>query len=397
MPNLIKTGNFAGIPVNDAFAKAAERQSPIIYHLPVISWPSGCCRRHLLLWGAYSPGQMITGPVKAKADVLVVLYTDQETMALLDVFTGNSAWDSAAAKKQWCPYGHNFAKFKGLIRDVNANNALKSGAFGYLIAMKIGSKNVVFYKTELHPKQDGPGMPFVPVMQQLIGELSPKLVVTTGTAGAIGSRMDCGDVAVCTGARLHLQKEYPKYQQMNILSTGDTEISNSVSFDSQYIQYAGTHFTKLSLPGLDQCYQRLQTTPGYTFIGKNTIPCAIYAAGHNPVPGPQPMDIVSADYMTTDDSSNAEHLQTLGIMNDTDDAFLAYAISQMSAGKRPDWISVRNASEPQMEHSPFPDSTSQNSIIDILKDMAGTVYCGIYQYCTTLNSAFAVWGVVAGY
>jgi hypothetical protein len=27
--------------------------------------------------------------------------------------------------------------------------------------------------------------------------------------------------------------------------------------------------------------------------------------------------------------------------------------------------------------------------------MAGTVY-GIYQYCTTLNSAFACWGVIAG-
>jgi hypothetical protein len=107
------------------------------------------------------------------------------------------------------------------------------------------------------------------------------------------------------------------------------------------------------------------------------------------------MDIVSADYMTTDDNNNSEGLQTLGIMNDTDDAFAFYAISKISAATQPKCISVRNASEPQMVHSPFPSTTSPAEIINILKNMAGTIY-GIYQYCTTLSSAFACWGVIAG-
>ena len=96
-----------------------------------------------------------------------------------------------------------------------------------------------------------------------------------------------------------------------------------------------------------------------------------------------------------DDNNNSEGLQTLGIMNDTDDAFLFYAISEIAASKRPKCISGRNASEPQMIHAPFPDTTKPSQIIDILKGMAGTIY-GVYQYCTTLNSAFACWGVIAG-
>ena len=315
-------------------------------------------------------------------------------MALLDALTGNADWNTTV-QNEWCEYGHNFSKFKSSIANLHANDCLANGAFGRLSAMKIGTKRVVLYKSELHPKQDGTGLPFVPVVQQLIGELAPKCVITTGTAGAIGDRIACGDVAICKASRLHVQKTYPKFKDIDTLSADDTELTSPATFDPQYVQYAATHFTKLSLPGLQQCYARLQSTPGYTFVPQSTLASSIYVTGVNSVPGPQPMDIVSADYMTTDDNNNSEKLQTLGIMNDTDDAFVFYAINRMAAAKRPNCISVRNASEPQMVHSPFPATTSSSEIINILKNMAGTVY-GIYQYCTTLNSAFACWGVIAG-
>lgn len=345
--------------------------------------------------GKYAPGTKITKALSLSADVLIILYTDQETMALNDVMTGNSAWDTSA-KADWCPYAHNFDKFKPLISNTNANDTLASGAFGLLSAMNIAGKRVVLYKSELHPKQDGLGLPFVPVIQQLISELAPDLVITTGTAGAIGGRINCGDVAICSAGRLHCQRNYPKYPAIATMTADNTELTSApIKFDQKYLQYAATHLTSLSLPGLDQCYQRLRAIPGYSFVERNTLAPAIYQSGLNPVPGPEPMVILSADYMTTDDTSNAEHLQPLGIMNDTDDAFVFFAISQLPAAKRPQCLSVRNASEPQIEHSPFPSSTSPADVVDILKNIAGTIY-GIYQYCTTLNSAFACWGVVAG-
>jgi len=391
--NLLKSGPFAGIKANDTFALAAQRQATVIYRLPTVSWPVRLQPTSIPL-GGYAPGTKITSAVSASADVLLVLYTDQETMALLDVLTGNPDWNPKI-QSEWCEYGHNFAKFRSLIANVHANDALANGAFGRLSAMKIGGERVVLYKSELHPKQDGTGLPFVPVIQQLIGELAPKYVVTTGTAGAIGSRVKCGDVTICTSSVLHVQKTYPDFPKVDTLSADHTLLTSAATFDPQYVQYAATHFTKLSLPGLEQCYRRLQSIPGYSFVPESTLAPSIYVTGVNPVPGPQPMDVVSADYMTTDDNNNAEGLQNLGIMNDTDDAFVFYAISQMPPSKRPKCISVRNASEPQMVHSPFPATTSSTEIINILKDMAGTVF-GIYQYCTTLNSAFACWGVIAG-
>jgi hypothetical protein len=391
--NVLKSGPFAGVKANDTFALAAQSQSPIIYPLPSVPWPTNLQPTSMPL-GKYAPGTKITSAVSASADVLVVLYTEQETMALLDVLTGSPDWN-AKTQSEWCEYGHNFDKIKSSIANLHANDALADGAFGRLSAMKIAGKRVVLYKSELHPKQDGTGLPFVTVMQQLIGELAPKYVITTGTAGAIGGRVKCGDVTICTSSMLHVQQTYPKFPKIDTLSADHTPLTSAATFDPQYVQYAATHFTKLSLPGLEQCYTRLQSTPGYSFVPQNTLPSSIYVTGVNPVPGPQPMVTVSADYMTTDDNNNSEGLQNLGIMNETDDAFVFYAISQMPPAKRPPCLSVRNASEPQMVHAPFPATTSPAEIINILKNLAGTVF-GIYQYCTTLNSAFACWGVIAG-
>jgi len=389
---VFKSGPFRGVSVNDAFARAASAQNPVIVTLGSIPWPTGLAPTPAAL-GAYQPGTKITGPLNVKADVLIVLYTEEETSALLEVFTQNNDW-SATRKKQWCEYAHNFAKFKSTIQGIDGDTALEQGSFGYLSALTIGAQKVVLFKSELHPKQNGLQLPFIPVLQQLITELAPQLIISTGTAGAIGSTLNCGDVAICSAARFHVQSTYTHFPAINSMSVSKTQLSNSITVATKYLNYATANLTKLSLPGLQQCYTKLQQLPGFTFVRKNTRTPNIYAIGSTPVPGPEPMDIVSADYLTVDDNHDAEGLQALGVMNDTDDAFLFYGISQMSAPK-PQWLSVRNASEPQIVAQPFPTGTSPTKIIDTLKGVAGSIY-GIYQYCTTLNSAFACWGVIAG-
>src|SRR5271170_804446 len=113
-------------------------------------------------------------------------------------------------------FAHNFANFRASITDIGQDNALKHGIFGYLSAMKIGNRRVVLYKSELHPKKDGPQLPFIPVMQQLINELQPAVVISTGTAGAIGSTLNCGDVTVTSAARFHCDTAYPAMPQINV-------------------------------------------------------------------------------------------------------------------------------------------------------------------------------------
>lgn len=387
-----KSGTFKGVDINDAFARTASQQQPVMIKLGAVPWPSGLAPAPTAL-GKYAAGAKITGPLQAQADALIILYTEPETQALLDVFTQNNGW-GPARWKTWCGYAHNFASFKGSIEGINGDAALEDGIFGYLSAFKIGSKNVVLYKTELHPKQNGPQLPFVPVLKQLISELAPSLVISTGTAGGIGSHINCGDVAITSQARFHVQTQYPTQPQIDKMSASKTLLTNSVAFNPQYTTYAASNFTQLSMNGLLQCYNRLEKLNGYSFVRKPAQPPAIYVTNQNPAPGPQPMAIVSADYLTVDDNNDSEGLQPLGIMNDTDDAFVFYAISQIP-GTQPKWLSVRNASEPQIVCKPFAAGTSPTTIVDTLKGIAGNIY-GIYQYCTTLNSAFACWGIVAG-
>jgi hypothetical protein len=380
--NVFQSGPFTGVDVTDAFALAALSETPVTVKLSSVPWPANLAPTHAPL-GTYSPGQPITNAVTASVDALILLYTEFETSALLDVFTGDPTW-TPARTATWNPYGHNFDHFKPSIEHIDGNVALSSGYFGYLSAVKIGSHTVALYKSELHPKANGPALPFIPVVAQLISELAPRLVISTGTAGGIGSQIQCGDVVITNSARLHLRSTYPAFPNLDALSKTHTQLTNTVQVNDTYVQYAAQHLTELSLPGLAQCYAKIGTKPGYTFLKTNMTAPSIYLAGTNPVPGPEPMDVVSADYLTVDDVHDSEGLEALGIMNDTDDAFAFYAISTLPTAKQPPWLSVRNASEPQIVGP-----------VDKLASLAGAIY-GVYQYCTTLNSAFACWAVVAG-
>jgi hypothetical protein len=388
-PTKFVSRSFVGVAKTDSFKVAAQNESPVVFKLPSFSFPAGL-KPTPGSFSGLTPGKTVTTALSEPCDVLVLLYTEYEIMALLDVFTGNSSWDESR-QKTWYGYGHNYSTFKSMIED--GDDATDAGIMGFLYPMKIGNVNVVLYKSELHPKGNGPQVPFIPVIKQLAGELAPKLVISTGTAGAIGSHIQCGDVAITNSARFHLQKTYSgPLAGLNQLSKNQTQLQSSPPVNDQYIKYAAQNFTKLSLPGLQQCYQKIGTGAQYSFLKKNTSAPSIYVTNINPAPAPQPMDIVSADYLTVDDSTNYEKLQSQGIMNDTDDAFAFFALSELPAAKQPQWLSVRNASEPQVVD---PGLSQQSSPAKALSSLAGAIY-GVYQYCTTLNSAFACWGVIAG-
>lgn len=65
---------------------------------------------------------------------------------------------------------------------------------------RIGSKKVLCFKSNLHMNTDGPDLPLADLWKQVIADVKPKLIITTGTAGAIGAPMKLGDVLVATSA-----------------------------------------------------------------------------------------------------------------------------------------------------------------------------------------------------
>ena len=141
----------------------------------------------------------------------------------LDVFTGNNDW-SASRRDTWYPYAHNFASLAKIIQGINDSFALKNGFFGYLNAVTIGGQKVVIYKTELHAKVNGNKLPIIPVIQQLVTELQPSLVISTGSAGGIGGVLNCGDVAVTSSAQFSCHYSVPNVSGDQFPESGKDDV-----------------------------------------------------------------------------------------------------------------------------------------------------------------------------
>src|SRR5947207_1082757 len=131
-----------------------------------------------------------------RADVLVVTWTVDEGHALSRVLTPGK--DS---RNDYLPYTHNFAAVSSKMR--KGCPALQAGRLGAYWTTTIKGNKAVIFKSDSHLSQDtnklpsgGGTLPNSDVWKQIIEEVRPKLVVTTGTAGGIGTECEVGDVVV---------------------------------------------------------------------------------------------------------------------------------------------------------------------------------------------------------
>src|SRR5262249_4493342 len=98
-------------------------------------------------------------------------------------------------------YTHNFAAISAKMR--KGCPALEAGRLGAFWTTTIGSKKAVGFKSDSHLSQDikklptgNETLPNFDLWKQIIGEVRPKLVITTGTGGGIGPQCEVGDVIV---------------------------------------------------------------------------------------------------------------------------------------------------------------------------------------------------------
>jgi hypothetical protein len=138
-----------------------------------------------------------------RADVLVVTWTVDEGHALSRVLTPGK--DS---RNDYFSYAHNFATISKKMR--KGCPALLAKRLGAYWTTAIGDKSVVVFKSDSHMSQDGPKLPNIDVWRQIIQEVRPKLVITTGTAGGIGKQFEVGDVIVSPIVRFDCLTKFKK-------------------------------------------------------------------------------------------------------------------------------------------------------------------------------------------
>jgi nucleoside phosphorylase len=165
-----------------------------------IPWPKGLEPK---------TGQTPSGSPNSKlpeADVLVVTWTVDEGHALSRVLTPGK--DS---RNDYRPYKRNYATItRGMSRGAPAVKSKRLGAYW---TTTIGRKKVLVLKSESHLSQDThksfPKSGILPnalFWKQIIEDVKPKLVISTGTGGGIGKQFKVGDVVVSSVVRFDSQK-----------------------------------------------------------------------------------------------------------------------------------------------------------------------------------------------
>jgi hypothetical protein len=185
--------------------------------LPAISWP----RPEL----APRPEPLnVTSPDEELPSVewLVITWTKDEHKALRRAFTPTVKIDD------WFKYTHNF---EALIPDIRPGApARRLQRIGSYYKVKIGNKDVLCFKSELHLNQDGKKLPLKKMIEQLIEETNAKNVLSIGTAGGVADGDELGDVVVSNSALFNLKDEFKNevFNNKNFQSSWDI---NETLFD----------------------------------------------------------------------------------------------------------------------------------------------------------------------
>ena len=314
-----------------------------------IPWPNGLAPQT-----GNAPSGTSASPLP-EADVLVVTWTVDEGHALSRVITPGK--DS---RNDYRSYTHNFAAVSSKMR--NRCPAIKAKRLGVYWTTKIGGKSVVVFKSDSHMSRDGPQLPNIDVWSQIISEVKPKLVITTGTAGGIGKDFEVGDVVVSPIVRFDCTAKFK-----------NKRIGGEPIATSHYSSVAAkaTHFASA---------RALFKANAGQLPKDNTRPPKIVKVS----PSKLASSVVTTDFFGFDTSNDHYHLQGLGGVSEMGDAVLGLVAEQMGADA-PRWVAVRNVSDPQIKA----EGTLKEQAA-----LAAQIYKGFGRW-STVCSAIVCWALIA--
>jgi len=309
-----------------------------------IPWPKGLAPQT-----GSTPSGGTAAPLP-KADVLVVTWTVDEGHALSRVLTPGK--DS---RNDYRPYTHNFSSISQKMR--KGCPALQAGRLGAFWTTKIADKRVVVFKSDSHMSQDGPKLANEDVWRQIITEVNPELVITTGTAGGIGKQFEVGDVIVSPIVRFDCISKF----------------KSEPFHDAHYSSAAAK-------PKFFASANKLFKANAGQLPRDNTRPPKIVRVS----PTTLKSSVVTTDFFGFDTSDNHYKLQGLGDVSEMGDAVLGLVASQMGKSA-PRWLAVRNVSDPQIKAE---GTLRQQAAV------AAQIYKGFGRW-SSVCSAIVTWALIA--
>jgi hypothetical protein len=273
-----------------------------------VPWPKGLAPKT-----GPKPRRASSSPLP-RADVLLVTWTVDEGHALSRVLTPGK--DS---RNDYLSYTHNFASISKKMR--RACPALQAKRLGAYWTTTIGGKSVVVFKSDSHMSQDGPQLPNIDLWRQIVQEVQPTLVITTGTAGGIGKQFEVGDVVVSPVVRFDCTAKFKK--QPFAMAHYKSAPAKATHFAT-----ARTLF-KVNAPQLPKDNTRL---PKIIRVAPNALSSSV----------------VTTDFFGFDTSDDHYKLKGLGDVSEMGDAVLGLVAQEMGASA-PRWLAIRNVSDPEIK------------------------------------------------
>jgi hypothetical protein len=286
-----------------------------------------------------------------RADVLLVTWTVDEGHALSRVLTPGK--DS---RDDYLSYTHNFETISKKMR--NGCPAILAKRLGAYWTTTIGKKSVVVFKSDSHMSQDGPQLPNIDVWRQIIQEVQPELVITTGTAGGIGKQFEVGDVIVSPVVRFDCTAKFKKQP------FAQADYTSSVA--------KATHFAMARLlfkANAAQLPKDNQRPPKIVRVPLKALGSCV----------------VTTDLFGFDTSNDHYKLQGLGDVCEMGDAVLGLVASEIGDGA-PRWLAIRNVSDPQISADGL--TLKQQAAI------AAQIYKGFGRW-SSVCSAITCWASIA--
>jgi nucleoside phosphorylase len=286
-----------------------------------------------------------------RADVLVVTWTVDEGHALSRVLT-----PCKDSRNDYLAYTHNFAAISRKMR--RGCPALQAKRLGAYWTTTIGAKTVVVFKSDSHMSQDGPQLPNIDLWRQIVEEVRPGLVITTGTAGGIGKELAVGDVIVSPLIRFDCTAKFKKQPFAQAAYT-------SAAAKATHFAAARSLFkaNAAQLPKDNARPPRIIRVPAQ----------ALGSA------------VVTTDFFGFDTSDDHYKLQGLGAVSEMGDAVLGLVAAEMGASA-PRWLAIRNVSDPQIKADGL--TIRQQAAI------AAQIYKGFGRW-SSVCSAITCWASIA--
>jgi len=334
-------------PEGEAFRALATAAPGGLGEFVEIKWPKGLEPR---------PGRRPTGSSLPRADLLIVTWTTDEGHALARVLTpGHDSHQKPDAldPANWRPYRKNYTQIAALMRA--GCPAREYGWLGTYWTTQIGTNTCVLFKSDSHMSQDGPKLPNALVWRQLIEDVRPRWVITTGTGGGIGSQFEVGDVIVSRFVGFDCSRGFKKLNKLSYASPTEPPAARLKKAQALF------RFNAQFLP-------RDNKRPPQIIHSTDA------ASG-----------VLTTDFFGFDTSDNRFGLQGKGDLSEMGDAVLGMVCQELGS-KAPSYTIVRNVSDPEINATGLTFAQQRAMAADIYK---------AYGRWSSVCSAITCWAIAA--